>query len=200
MTGPSRVPPRRPQGGAGWGIIVPAFLAFLFACWPFIVWHGCKYGGSGLSGCGSGSDWVWNGQTWTACGIWWGILASPFVIAGVNSAARKRAVRPPKGRLRVETAPPTMPPEPPLPRPRKAVPAPPSAPFPPVSLTCPHLGAVRVENLADPDQAWHCWCPDCDPDGKALLPANWKRPCCGTPPGALPGEGHAYNCPQGARG
>ncbi len=141
-------------------------------------------------------------ETWLTVGAVAGVLA---VTALAFWAVSRRAVRPPKGRLQVEaTAPPSVKPASPgpPPRPRKAAPASPSLPFSPVSLTCQHLGAVRVEDPADPErkQTLHVWCPDCDPDGKALLPANWTRPCCGTRPGRLPGEGHFYNCPQAARG
>lgn len=59
---------------------------------------------------------------------------------------------------------------------------------------CLHRNAVKVENLLDPDLTWHCWCPECDPDGLTLLPASFRFACCGGQPGNQPGDGHMYNC------
>ena len=84
-----------PSGGLG--VIVPFFLAMILVIWPYAVWHGCRYGGgSGLSGCGAESDWVWNAQTWTACGIWWGTLGF-IVVAAVASAGKRRPGNRPQG-------------------------------------------------------------------------------------------------------
>lgn len=56
---------------------------------------------------------------------------------------------------------------------------------------CLHLGAVKVDSVTDRSVVYRCWCPDCE----AELPANWRRLCCATEPGAA----HVYNCPQGLR-
>jgi hypothetical protein len=156
----------RAAPSGGWGILVPFFLAMILAIWPYAVWHGCKYGGSGLSGCGAESEWVWNAQTWAACGIWWGILASPFVIAGFASAGKRRRTLPAVTGLRP-------------PPPSVCVAAPP---------LCLHLNAVKVDSAFDKTLIYRCWCPDCE----AELPAAWRRPCCATGPGTR----HVYNCPH----
>lgn len=181
----SNRPARNRQASAGrnrnapsgsWGILVPFFAAMMFAVWPYAVWHGCKYGGgSGLSGCGAESEWVWNGQTWAACGVWWGLIVLPFAVALVGSAAKKRAVRPPKGRLRVEATTVSQ---------LKPPPASVCAPGP----ICLHRNAVKVDSSVVPGLIWQCWCPDCEEP----LPANWKRPCCGTEPESP----HWYSCPR----
>lgn len=143
-----------PSGG--WGILVPFFLAMIFAIWPYAVWHGCKYGGSGLSGCGAESEWAWNAQTWAACGIWWGILASPFVIALL--AGKRRPLPPAVPELR---------------------PPPPSVCVPAVP-PCYHLDAAPVDLATGERVAW--WCAACE----TQLPAEFGRlvrPCCGSAPG-----------------
>lgn len=170
-------PAYRPRGSqsqpsGGWGVIVPFFLAMIILIWPYAVWHGCKYGGQDLSGCGAESEWVWNARSWAACGIWWGFLVSLVVIPLVSSAGKRRAVRPPKGRLRAEVFPDGPPPAPPA---------------------CLHRNAVKVDSSVVPGLIWQCWCPDCETG----LPASFRLPCCG----AEPGDGtqparHAYNCPH----
>ena len=92
---------RRNRNGSrlGCGILFPVFIGVAALFWPAAVWHGCKYG---ESTCGAGSEWVWDGRTWIACGIWWGICILPVAAALVAKAAGKRAARsprPPGGRL-----------------------------------------------------------------------------------------------------
>jgi hypothetical protein len=143
----------RPSGG--WGILVPFFLAMIFAIWPYVVWHGCRYGGSGLSGCGAESEWVWNAQTWAACGIWWGILASPFVVA---AAGKRRPLPPSVSELR---------------------PPPPSVCVP-AAPPCYHLDAVPVDLAGGERVAW--WCAGCETQLPAEF-GRLARPCCGSAPG-----------------
>lgn len=64
---------------------------------------------------------------------------------------------------------------------------------------CRHPGAVKVENLHDPDgPPWAYWCPDCgtqlDPGTGLPMPDMVPVPrCCGAGPGAV----HWGNCPNG---
>jgi hypothetical protein len=164
---------RAPSGD--WGIVVPFFLALMFAIWPYAVWHGCESGGSGLSGCGAESEWVWNAQAWVACGIWWGvlILLPALIWLGNRPAKARRSGRPPRGPLPIEVL----------------RPPPPSAARP----ICLHLNAVKVNSsVPGLDMTYRCWCPACE----TALPANFRYPCCGGEPGTLPGDRHAYNCPH----
>lgn len=69
---------------------------------------------------------------------------------------------------------------------------PPSATQPPPPA-CPHLNAIKVESIIDPDEVVAYWCEDC----QAQLGEDFgclMRSCCGTPPGDL----HLYNCPHRA--
>ena len=87
----------------------------------------------------------------------------------------RRAVRPPKGRLRVEAVP------------EYASPSLPLAPQPPA---CQHLNAVMVLNFTE-DEILAWLCPHCDTE----LPEDFgkvRRPCCGTPHGLW----HLDNCPH----
>jgi len=117
-------------------------------------------------------------ETWLTIGVCAGALV---LIGFVARAASTRAVRPPKGRLRVEATP--QPPSPSLP----------VAPQPP---PCYHLNAVPVDLSNGERVAWLCPYP---PDGCGeALPGDFGhlvRPCCGTPPGT----GHFYNCPESAK-
>jgi hypothetical protein len=162
---------RAPSGD--WGIVVPFFLALMFAIWPYAVWHGCESGGSGLSGCGAESEWVWNAQAWVACGIWWGvlILLPALIWLGNRPAKARRSPRPPRGPLPVEVL----------------RPPPPSAARP----ICLHLNAVKVESITDPAVAVAYWCEACETQLDEAF-GHLARSCCGTPPGTR----HAYNCPQ----
>ena len=174
----------RPSPGGGLGIVIPLAIAGIIFIWPYAVWHGCRYGGgSGLSGCGAASEWVWNAQTWIAQGIWWALLL-PATGLIAYTALRKRPPR---------QVPPAMPPAPPLPRPRRASASLPDVPQPPL---CLHLNAVEVENLINPEGppwAWLCPIPP-QGCGERLDEGFGRltRPCCGTRPGTR----HAGSCPQ----
>ena len=51
----------------GGSYILHAFVfavAFLSLCWPYLIWHGHDANGG----------WRWDGSSWIACGIWWGVL------------------------------------------------------------------------------------------------------------------------------
>lgn len=66
-------------------IILGIIVGGLILLWPAIVWHGENSGTGGYQ---------WNGATWTALGIWWGILAFPIicvVVAAFASAKRKQS-------------------------------------------------------------------------------------------------------------
>ena len=170
-------PPQRNTGGDA-GIIGPVILiggiVFLTLCWPALVWHG--YGGP------MGTDWRWDIHSTIACLVYWGVL---IFIAGMIWLGNKPAKhpRPPKGRLQVEATP-----QPPV---SSASTAPQPVPVPQPPL-CLHLNAVKVPSVLDRSLIYRCWCPDCDPDCKAPLPANFRRPCCGTEPETP----HLWNCPQ----
>ena len=108
--------------------------------------------------------------------IWYGaVFAAVTWIAIAVTVSQSRKQRPPGGTLQVE--------------------APARVPAPPI---CLHLNAVKVDNAyyrsLGRTVILHCWCPDCDPDGKDLLPANFRRLCCGSEPEAP----HMYNCPHAA--
>lgn len=186
----------RPPSGGGWGILIPAVIAFLIGFWPFIFWHGCKYGGSGLSACGSGSDWTWSAQTWIACGIWWGVIAIPVTVALVakGSANRKLPKPPPpppelKVPRRFGFAVTDAPKRPLPPTPYDTPPSPPPIQAPPV---CVHGATVPVDLGTGERVAW--WCPDCDTQlGPEFIPP--RRTCCGTPSGTP----HLWNCPEADR-
>lgn len=184
----------RSSPGGGWGIIVPFFIAAIIFTWPYAVWHGCRYGGgSGLSGCGASSEWVWNAQTWIAQGIWWAILipATGLIAHGIYRQKYPRAVRP---------SPRThFPDGEPLPPPGRASASLPHAPEPaavPQPPLCLHLNAVKVDNLVYPElPPWAWLCPDPPQGCGEALPEEFgrlARSCCGTPPGTR----HARNCPQ----
>jgi len=127
---------------------------------------------------------------------WWtiGVCAAALVLIGfVARAASTRAVRPPKGRLKVEATPqcycascmagvPCSSAPPPL---RPSPPAPFVAQRPP----CPHLNAVPVDLPTGERVAWLC--PACN-EGLPLEFARLRRPCCGT----LHGTQHYGTCPH----
>ena len=69
-------PPRKPSKfayeynqtwGPIWLFLLGLGVAALFLLWPAFIWHG-NSGGLEHDG------WSWNGDTWVACGIWWGSL------------------------------------------------------------------------------------------------------------------------------
>jgi len=138
--------------------------------WPAMVWHG--YGGP------EGTSWRWDIHSTIACLIWWGLTIVPLTVAAVISAGRKRKL----GRAAPEAARAVT-------GARALTAEAAKVPEPPV---CRHLNAVRVDSVLDPKLVWQCWCPDCDPDCETPLPADFRRPCCGTEPEAP----HLYNCPE----
>jgi len=108
---------------------------------------------------------------------WWtiGVCAAALVLIGfVARAASTRAVRPPKGRLKVEATP------------QPGAPSVIVAPPPPI---CLHLNAVPVDLSTKERVAWLC--PACN-EGLPLEFARLRRPCCGTPPGTQ----HYGTCPH----
>jgi len=78
------------------------------------------------------------------------------------------------------------------PRPASALPPPPGSicVSPPA---CPHLHALTVGSIIDPDEALAYLCPECDTQLDEEF-GHLMRPCCGTAPGSR----HLYNCPQAA--
>ncbi len=65
--------------------VAAAVIAFaLLGFWPAIVWHGQNDMGG----------WRWDVNSTIACSIWWGVLLSPFLAAGIAGARKKRLLRP----------------------------------------------------------------------------------------------------------
>jgi hypothetical protein len=115
--------------------------------------------------------WRWDIHSTAACAVWWGVLVFLAFLCWLGGKPAAGTTRPARGPL---TPPPGS----------VAWPAPPPPP-------CAHLNAVKVDSL-DGSEVYCCWCPGCDKDD---LPANFRRPCCGTEPG----NPHWYSCPERKR-
>jgi hypothetical protein len=165
---PARQPGRRPparntRGGvADWGIVEWGLV--LVAVMVVLGWPAMVWHGKGGP---TGNDWRWDIHSTIAEGVYLGIIGLIVFLAWLGN--RLPADRAPK-------APPS-----PLP-----VTPPATAPTRP---GCRHAGAVKVDAYYDETVVYCCWCPDCD---KNDLPANFRRPCCGTEPG----NPHWYSCPE----
>jgi hypothetical protein len=168
----------RGRNKGNYGIIGPGLLilgiGWIVLCWPALAWHGQTDTGG----------WRWDIHSTVACLIWWGIIVVPLAVAaGIDVNRKRKLTGTPQPGVQAISKARAKPPEPLIPR-------------PPDTPICLHHGAVRVESVLDWDVTWHCWCPDCDPDGKTPLPADFRYPCCGGEPGTEPGTGHLYNCPN----
>jgi hypothetical protein len=163
---PGRRPPARNTGGgiADWGIV--EWGGIFLVTITVLGWPAMVWHGYGGP---TGNDWRWDIHSTIAEGVYLGIIA--FIVFLVRLGSRAPANVAPK-------APPSpLPVAPPAPEPARPA--------------CRHVNAVKVESL-DKTEVYRCWCPDCDPDCENPLPANFRRPCCGTEPG----NPHWYSCPE----